>query len=104
MRRLLQKSRDNAALAIAKHRFPALAEDFLDCLAGGGLDLIVRIEKREIQPDGPAPSDLRPPRAHQADENDRAPRRENLRARRRSDPWAGLQVQRAPLFRYGPSA
>ena len=75
MRRLLQKPRDDAALAVAKHRFAAVAENFLDRLAGGGLDLVVRIEKRQVQPGGQAPPDFGLAGAHQADENDRPPRR-----------------------------
>ena len=75
MRRLLQQPRDDAALAVAKHGFAAVAEDFLDRLAGGGLDLVVRIEERQVQPGRQAPSDLCLARAHQADENDRPPRR-----------------------------
>ena len=75
MRRLLQQPRDDTALAVAKHGFAAVAENFLDRLAGGGLDLVIRIEERQVQPDRQAPSDFCLARAHQPDQDDCPPRR-----------------------------
>ena len=75
MRRLLQEPRDDAALAVAEYGFPPVTENFLDRLAGGGLDLVIRIEERQVQPGGQTPTDFRFAGTHQPDENDRPPRR-----------------------------
>ena len=78
MHRLAEEPRDDAALAVAKDGFAAIAEDLFDRLTGRGLDLGIRIEERQIEPYGQAAPDLGLPRPHQADEDDRATGRESL--------------------------
>ena len=56
-------------------RFAAVAENLLDRLAGGGLDLVIRIEERQVEPGRQPPADFGLAGAHQADENDRPARR-----------------------------
>jgi hypothetical protein len=49
MHRLLQKPANDPAFTGAKHALAAIGEDLLDRLAGGGFDLLVRIEKRQAE-------------------------------------------------------
>jgi hypothetical protein len=50
MHRLLQKPANDPAFTSAKHALAAIGKDLLDRLAGGGFDLLVRIEKRQAEP------------------------------------------------------
>ncbi len=97
MDRLRQQTGDHPALAIAEDRLAAIAENLLDGLAGGGLDLVIRIEERQVEPRRQAAPDLGLAGAHQADQHDRAARREALRRRGLASRLPGLQVHPVPL-------
>ena len=69
MDRLSEQPGDDAALTIAEHPFSAIGKDLLDALAGRDLDLMIRIEERQIEPCGEPTADLGFASAHQTDKD-----------------------------------
>jgi hypothetical protein len=94
----LEQSGDNPALAVAKYRLAAVAEDFLDGLAGRRLDLLIRIKKRQIEPRGDSASNLGFAGAHQADKYDSTARQETSGNRLSCRCWHGLDLHIPPPF------
>src|SRR5205085_11146025 len=74
--RLGQQPGNNPPLAVPEDALAAIGEDLLNSLAGGGLDLGIRIEKRQAEAHREATADLALAGAHQTNQDDRAARRE----------------------------
>ncbi len=55
--RLRQQSLDDTFLPLPEGLFAMFREDFIDRAAGGFLDLLVRIQERQLQPRGELPAD-----------------------------------------------
>src|SRR5271166_2151914 len=70
LHRLGQKPGDDSTFAVAKDALAAIGKNLLDRLAGGGFDLLIRIEKRQAEPQREAAPDLGFAGAHQPDQND----------------------------------
>ena len=63
----VEQPRDDPALAVAEHPLATIGENLLDALAGGHLDLVIRIEERQVESRREPAADLGLPRAHQTD-------------------------------------
>ena len=70
--RLVQQARDDPALAVAEGLLAVLGKNILDRAAGGCFDLLVGIDKGQIQGRRQLASDAGLARTHKADEGDRA--------------------------------
>ena len=73
---LCEEPGDDPPLAIAERALPTIGKDFLDGLAGGGLDLRIRIEERQTEARREAAADLALSGPHKTDQDYGSARRE----------------------------
>jgi hypothetical protein len=71
LRPVVQKARDDAALAVPEIGLAIGGEDVVDRHARGCFDLVVRVPERQAETQRQPPSDRGLARAHEADERDR---------------------------------
>src|SRR6516165_8697436 len=70
MARVTVNSGEPPALSVAERPLSAIGKNLLDALATGHLDLMIRIEKRQIEPRPQPSSDLGFSGPHQTDKDD----------------------------------
>src|SRR5216683_1415574 len=73
---LREQPGDDPPFAVPERAFATIGKDFLDGLAGGGLDLRIRIEERQTEARREAAADLALSGPHQTDQDNGSARHE----------------------------